>query len=86
MFGSAKEGDKLVDSDFPCEDNVDIHSVGVMTVDEQIDFCNQEMQDDCFLSTIDEDVIDIDGDENVDEDVVDIDVDKDVEEDIINTD
>ena len=85
LFGSAKESDTLIESEFPCEDNVDIHSVGIMTVDEQIEFCNQEMQDDCFLSTIDEDIVNIDDDEDVDEDVIDVDEDEDVEDKVIKT-
>ena len=54
-----------------------------MTVDEQIEFCNQEMQDDCFLSTIDESIVNIDEDDDIDEDVNDVGEDENVEDEAI---
>ena len=80
LFGAAKESDTLIESDFPYEDNVDIHSVGIMTVDEQIEFCNQEMQDQCFLSTLDGSIVDIDDDTDAEEDVIDVGDDEDVDD------
>ena len=33
LFGSSDEGDQLIESEFSCDDNVDVNSVGVMYVD-----------------------------------------------------
>ena len=51
LFGSAEENDQLIRSEFPCEPAVDVHAVGCMTDEEQINFCYSDLHDDCFLSS-----------------------------------
>ena len=60
LFGTSDEGDQLIETEFPSDDNIDVNSVGVMSLDKQINLCQQEMNDDCFLSSVEDDIINID--------------------------
>ena len=44
-----------------------------MTEDEQVDFCYQEMRDDCFLSSKVESILDIEEDSEINEEANNID-------------
>ena len=51
LFGSAKEKDQLITSEFPCEPTAEVNALDCMTEDEQIDFRHSDLQDDVFLSS-----------------------------------
>ena len=60
MFGTAKEDDKLIESPFPSDCDVGVNSLNALDLQQQIESCHQEMMDNCFLSSLDDEIINID--------------------------
>ena len=59
LFGTTEDDDKLIQTLFPSDFDVGVNYLSTEDLQEQINMCQQEMMDDCFMSSLDDRIIDI---------------------------
>ena len=67
LFGSADENDQLIHTTFPRVDGTEACTLSCISKEESILFAYPDLNDDCFLSSEQVDIIDIGTDSDADE-------------------